>query len=99
MAKRTSPTPKFMKYSGSIQGPADLSSRHGFSLVVERKSEVEPSPKSDGRKTGKPRFYGSGVDDSHPFTNSTRLRRAIPDGPLAIHGLASSVQAVPAMSR
>jgi hypothetical protein len=23
----------------------------------------------------------------HPFTNSTKLRNAIPDGPLAIHGL------------
>ena len=35
----------------------------------------------------------------HPFTNSTRLRTAIPDGPLAIQGFASSIQAVPAMSR
>src|SRR5208282_4703971 len=34
-----------------------------------------------------------------PFANSTRLRRAIPDGPLAIHGLFSSIHAVPAMSR
>ena len=33
------------------------------------------------------------------FTNSTRLRRAIPDGPLAIQGFWSSVQAVPAISR
>src|SRR5436309_11835759 len=31
--------------------------------------------------------------------NSTRLRTAIPDGPLAIHGLLSSIHAVPAMSR
>src|ERR1700677_2510159 len=35
----------------------------------------------------------------HPFTNSTRLRSAIPDGPLAIHGLFSSIHAVPAISR
>jgi len=33
------------------------------------------------------------------FTNSTRLRSAIPDGPLAIHGFCSSIHAVPAMSR
>src|ERR1700758_3750266 len=33
------------------------------------------------------------------LTNSTRLRTAIPDGPFAIQGLASSVHAVPAMSR
>src|SRR5258708_12466718 len=51
MAKRARPTPKFMKYSGSIQGPADLSSQGGFSLVVERKSEVERSPKFDRKKT------------------------------------------------
>src|SRR5438270_5692805 len=31
--------------------------------------------------------------------NSIRLLTAIPDGPLAIHGLLSSIQAVPAMSR
>src|SRR6195256_2381625 len=54
---------------------------------------------SFGGRRGEPRLYGSCVYDSHPFTNSTRLRRAIPDGPLAIHGLASSIQAVPAMSR
>jgi hypothetical protein len=41
MAKRTGPTPKFMKYSGSIQGPADLSSRRGFSRGVENKIVVE----------------------------------------------------------
>src|ERR1700674_3485916 len=51
MAKRTRPTPKFMNYSGSIQGPADLSSQRGFSLVVERESEVERSPKFDPKKT------------------------------------------------
>src|SRR5438445_12874336 len=33
------------------------------------------------------------------FTNSTRLRSAMPDGPLAIQGFCSSIQAVPAMSR
>src|ERR1700704_6661129 len=54
---------------------------------------------SFGGRRGEPRLYGSCVYDSHPFTNSTRLRRAIPDGPLAIHGLASSIHAVPAMSR
>ena len=32
-------------------------------------------------------------------TNSTKVRTAMPDGPFAIQGLASSVQAVPAMSR
>jgi hypothetical protein len=35
----------------------------------------------------------------HPLTNSTRLRKAIPEGPLAIQGFCSSIQAVPAMSR
>jgi len=34
-----------------------------------------------------------------PFTNSIKLRTAIPDGPFAIHGFASSIHAVPAMSR
>src|SRR5215469_12751266 len=33
------------------------------------------------------------------FTNSTKLLRAIPDGPFAIHGFCSSIHAVPAMSR
>src|SRR5258708_7500615 len=51
MAKRARPTPKFMKYSGSIQGPADFFLPGGFSFVVERKSEVERSPKFDRKKT------------------------------------------------
>src|SRR4051812_28408857 len=34
-----------------------------------------------------------------PFTNSIRLLTAMPDGPLAIHGFDSSIQAVPPMSR
>jgi hypothetical protein len=43
--------PKFMKHSGSIQGPPDLSSRRGFSRVavekfVEEKAEVTPLKKS-----------------------------------------------------
>jgi hypothetical protein len=56
MAKKKSSIPKFMKYSGSIEGPADLSSRRGFSRVpveeivekkvVEGKAEVKPSKKS-----------------------------------------------------
>jgi len=56
MAKRKSPIPKFMKHSGSIQGPADLSSRRGFSRgvgdkivaedTVEEKDQFKPSKKS-----------------------------------------------------
>jgi hypothetical protein len=46
MAKKKSSIPKFMKYSGSIEGPADLSSRRGFSRVVEERAEVKPSKKS-----------------------------------------------------
>jgi len=34
-----------------MQGPADLSSQRGFSLVAERESEVERSPKFDPKKT------------------------------------------------
>jgi len=51
MATRKSPTPKFMKHSGSIQGAPDLSSRRGFSRGVGDKAEVKASPKSDRRKT------------------------------------------------
>ena len=56
MAKRKDPIPKFMKYAGSIRGPADLSSRRGFSRVagekiVEDKAEIEPSKGSRPRKT------------------------------------------------
>jgi hypothetical protein len=36
---------------------------------------------------------------ANPFTNSTKLRTAMPDGPFAIHGFCSSIHAVPAMSR
>jgi hypothetical protein len=34
MAQQKISIPKFMKYAGSIEGPADLSSRRGFSRVV-----------------------------------------------------------------
>jgi hypothetical protein len=34
MAKRKSVIQKFMKHSGSIEGPSDLSSRRGFSTGV-----------------------------------------------------------------
>jgi hypothetical protein len=37
MATRKDPIPQFMKHAGSIQGPADLSSRRGFSRGVEDK--------------------------------------------------------------
>lgn len=51
MAKKKNSIPKFMKYSGSIQGPPDLSSRRGFSRIavekfVEEKAEVKPLKKS-----------------------------------------------------
>src|SRR5205085_10435408 len=38
-------------------------------------------------------------DPAKVFANSTQDRAAIPDGPLAIHGLLSTIQAVPAISR
>ena len=38
--KKKSSIPKFMKYAGSIRGPADLSSRRGF----------ETGPNGEGRK-------------------------------------------------
>jgi hypothetical protein len=37
VAKKESSIPKFMKHSGSIQGPPDLSSRRGFSRIVVEK--------------------------------------------------------------
>ncbi len=56
MAKKKKSIPKFMKYSGLKQGPADLSSRRVFSRVaaeqmvetkfIEGKAEVKPSKKS-----------------------------------------------------
>ncbi|MGD1215722.1 MAG: hypothetical protein ABR861_12130 [Terriglobales bacterium] len=42
MAKQKSSNQKFMRHAGTVQGLADLSSRRGFSLVVEKKAEVEP---------------------------------------------------------
>jgi hypothetical protein len=35
MAKQENPIPKFMKCAGSISGPADLSSRRGYSRGVD----------------------------------------------------------------
>jgi hypothetical protein len=51
MTKRKDSIPKFMKYSGSIEDPSDLSSRRGFSWVVgekivEEKAEVKLSKNS-----------------------------------------------------
>jgi hypothetical protein len=47
-------------------------------------------------------LFGAG-DNCQEFpnsrANSTKLLTAIPDGPLAIQGLLSSIQAVPAISR
>ena len=60
MENRKSSIPKFMKYSGSIRGPEDLSSRRGFSRVVEEntagqiveeKAEDKPSKKSSRGET------------------------------------------------
>jgi hypothetical protein len=61
MAKAKESHSKFMKYSGSIQGPADLSSRRGYSRgaggkievlgIVEEKEVVKPSKKSVRGKT------------------------------------------------
>jgi hypothetical protein len=56
MAKRKKSIPKFMQHSGSIQGPADLSSRRGFSRVavekiVEEKAEVKPSKEPVRKET------------------------------------------------
>ncbi len=73
-------------------------------------ARAEKHPLSARRKTrrSKLRLYDKGVDRDiavaknyapHPFTNSTKLRSAIPDGPFAIHGFCSSIHAVPAMSR
>ena len=60
MAKKKKSIPKFMKYSGSKQGAADLSSRRVFSRVaaeqmvetkfIEGKAEVMPSKNSLRRK-------------------------------------------------
>jgi hypothetical protein len=55
MAKRKSPIPSFMKYAGSISGPPDLSSRHGFERARERQIDSvyllyhlrKDDPKSD----------------------------------------------------
>jgi uncharacterized protein YfaQ (DUF2300 family) len=58
MAKKKSPTPKFMKYAGIMSGPADLSSRKGFSRVavknIEEKAEGEPARNSAQEKTLRP---------------------------------------------
>ena len=58
MAKRKSLIQKFMKYSGSIDGPPDLSSRRGFSSgaskvkgKVEKATTVEPTRSPARRKT------------------------------------------------
>jgi len=56
MAKREDSIPKFMKYAGIIRGPADLSSRLGYSRragdkivvdeIVPEKTQSKPSKKS-----------------------------------------------------
>jgi hypothetical protein len=51
MAKKKSSIPKFMKYAGSIRGPADLSSRRGYSRiaaeeVADERAEVKSPKKS-----------------------------------------------------
>jgi hypothetical protein len=51
MAKQKSSNQKFMRHAGTVQGPEDLSSRRGFSSVVEKKAEVEPLVKTGRRKT------------------------------------------------
>jgi hypothetical protein len=61
MAKRKDSIPTFMKYAGSISGPADLSSRRGFSRgvgdkivvekLVEEKTQFKLPKKSGRRKT------------------------------------------------
>jgi hypothetical protein len=57
MAKKKSPTPKFMKYAGIMSGPADLSLRKGFSRVaveektVEEGAQVKPVKKSGRGET------------------------------------------------
>jgi hypothetical protein len=50
MPKQKSPTPKFMKYAGSIRGPADLSSRHGFETGPESRIEKSSSQKVRRKK-------------------------------------------------
>jgi hypothetical protein len=46
MAKRKSSVPKFMKYSGSIKGPVDLSSRRiSEAKITDEKAEVKPLKK------------------------------------------------------
>jgi hypothetical protein len=54
MAKRKSLIQKFMKHSGSIEGPSDLSSRRGFSKGVGKlnktgKAAVIETPKSPAK--------------------------------------------------
>jgi hypothetical protein len=58
MAKRKNSVPAFMKYAGSILGPAGLSSRLGFSTGARRK----------GRSAGDRREKNSGetIEDYSP---------------------------------
>ncbi len=49
MAKRKDPIPKFMKYAGSMRGPADLSSRRGFETRPQSRIE-KPSSQMVRRK-------------------------------------------------
>jgi hypothetical protein len=75
MAKKKSPTPKFMKYAGIISGPADLSSRKGFSRVaveqsVEEKAEGEPS-KNSSQKSLRPDLRSAWTGESaRPHTSN-----------------------------
>ena len=50
-------------------------------------------------RSQRPRLRRSPRQTFHSVASRTRVRTATPDGPLAIAGLASSSQAVPAMSR
>jgi len=76
MAKKKSPAPKFMKYAGIISGPADLSSRKGFSRVaveqsVEEKAEGEPSKNSSHGKPLRPDLRSAWTGESaRPHTSN-----------------------------
>ncbi len=98
MRKTKQPQHRFLKYASVSP---DLSSRRGFETGPDWPIEKPPSRRAR-RKNSNDNIFGMDSvypQPLHPFTNSIRLRSAIPDGPLAIHGLFSSIHAVPAMSR
>jgi len=63
-----------------------------------RRMAAEPSPRIHRLRMAQS-WVAAYFDGANRRTNSTSERTGMPDGPLAIQGLASSIQATPAMSR